>query len=443
FSTKLIPDDELNLKSLKQLIMSFIEINEYVKSVMISFKENSNFEFDEVIYNVDLEYLSIKVKQMNTKPFVVTVIYNPQQSELFLDNFQSLLDMTSLYEHLILGDMNYDLLKPGDIKKILRLTKDKGFVQLINEPTRITYTTESLIDHIYTNRNDMISTSGVIKLDISDHFAVFVCRKKPKPSTNPTIMEIKNWNKLDKNILYEKLRKIDFCDLYSSENYNSNAFATELTERLSNFFHSQLKITKIRVRNEQKPGWLTSEIISLIQKRNNLYRAYLNSNKEKCSRNEKLHQEYKELRNFIVDKIKKSKKEFLSKKIETNLNCPKKVWKSLKEIIPTKKSNNVCIDKIDLNAFNKHFSKSEINCENEMIDIYNDEDGFKFQIIDEKDIIESLSQISNSNCVGPDGLTREMINFALPIILPHITALFNLIIDSNTYPEIWKVARLK
>ena len=49
--------------------------------------------------------------------------------------------------------------------------------QLIDEPTRITMTTSSLIDHIITNTPEQISHSGVIHTGISDHRLVFAIRK--------------------------------------------------------------------------------------------------------------------------------------------------------------------------------------------------------------------------------------------------------------------------
>ena len=50
-----------------------------------------------------------------------------------------------------------------------------GTIPLINKPTRVTNKTATLIDNIFTNYilNDDFK-KGIIKYDISDHFAVFV-----------------------------------------------------------------------------------------------------------------------------------------------------------------------------------------------------------------------------------------------------------------------------
>ena len=54
-----------------------------------------------------------------------------------------------------------------------------GFSQLVCDPTRVTDTTSTLIDHIYTNLDENISRVHVCKVSItcSDHYAVFGNRK--------------------------------------------------------------------------------------------------------------------------------------------------------------------------------------------------------------------------------------------------------------------------
>ena len=62
-------------------------------------------------------------------------------------------------------------------KKIKSLYELYQVSQLIDQATRITMTTTSLIDHIVTNTPEKISDSGVIHTGISDHSLVFAIRK--------------------------------------------------------------------------------------------------------------------------------------------------------------------------------------------------------------------------------------------------------------------------
>ena len=59
----------------------------------------------------------------------------------------------------------------------MSITDIYGLQQLITEPTRITPTSATLIDVIYTNCPDKVVCSGVRHISISDHSIVFPYRK--------------------------------------------------------------------------------------------------------------------------------------------------------------------------------------------------------------------------------------------------------------------------
>ena len=49
-------------------------------------------------------------------------------------------------EVILLGDLNANYLKRDDCKELKTIIDTNGFEQLVNKPTRITQTTETLID---------------------------------------------------------------------------------------------------------------------------------------------------------------------------------------------------------------------------------------------------------------------------------------------------------
>ena len=49
--------------------------------------------------------------------------------------------------------------------------------QLVSEPTRITETSATIIDHVYTNRPENVTESFISHFCISDHFPVCFTRK--------------------------------------------------------------------------------------------------------------------------------------------------------------------------------------------------------------------------------------------------------------------------
>ncbi len=72
----------------------------------------------------------------------------------------------------ILGDLNDDLL--NNSSKISRILKNNKLTQIINQPTRITPTSATLLDVVITNTPDSVLTSEVVPHPVADHDLVSV-----------------------------------------------------------------------------------------------------------------------------------------------------------------------------------------------------------------------------------------------------------------------------
>ena len=109
----------------------------------------------------------------------------------------------------ILGDLNGDLLKviPDQPTKKLKLLYELyQLSQLINEPTRITATSATLLDHFITSNPEKITNSGVIHTGISDHSLIFGIRKinfSEKKKNN--IIEVRNMKRFNEQRFLQDL----------------------------------------------------------------------------------------------------------------------------------------------------------------------------------------------------------------------------------------------
>ena len=124
------------------------------------------------------------------RPFLVVAWYPPptEHVEAFtkLEKNLNFFDRENK-EILILGDTNCDFLKETSQEMDFNLAGNSlhmsniydlfGFRQMINEPTRETLDTSTLIDHVATNTPANIVDSGVLKISLSDHYLVFCIRK--------------------------------------------------------------------------------------------------------------------------------------------------------------------------------------------------------------------------------------------------------------------------
>ena len=72
-----------------------------------------------------------------------------------------------------MGDYNINLLHINDnVTSYINLFQSYSFSQTITKPTRVTYRSATLIDHIWTNDMQNYIRSGILYSSISDHFPV-------------------------------------------------------------------------------------------------------------------------------------------------------------------------------------------------------------------------------------------------------------------------------
>ena len=108
----------------------------------------------------------------------------------------------------ILGDLNCNMLKHIPDQPTKTLKSISGMYQLyqtIEEPTRITKTSSTLIDHHATNSTGKIARSGVIHIGISDHSLIYAIRKTNPPTktgTNIRTIELKKHEKIRPTTVY-------------------------------------------------------------------------------------------------------------------------------------------------------------------------------------------------------------------------------------------------
>ena len=149
-------------------------------------RSSINYKIRNDLVPSELEAVCIEIIKPHSKPFAVTTVYRPPSA---LSEFSEKLIKLPIKtidnenkEMYILGDPHCYLLKPDNesnipMKKIKSLYKLYQLSQLIDDATRVTMKTTSLIDHIATNTPEKISDSGVIHTGISDHSLVFAIRK--------------------------------------------------------------------------------------------------------------------------------------------------------------------------------------------------------------------------------------------------------------------------
>ena len=142
-----------------------------------------NFSLRPDLSCQEIESLCIEIRKPNSKPFLITTWYRPPNSIVDkFNHFETLLVKLDAeqVEYYVMGDLNCNLGSPTlDHNSTLlnNITNLYNLHQLIDEPTRITESSSTLLDVIFTNMPDKIVCSGVSHICISDHSLVYAFRK--------------------------------------------------------------------------------------------------------------------------------------------------------------------------------------------------------------------------------------------------------------------------
>lgn len=123
---------------------------------------------------------------------------------------------------VLLGDLNINLADPRNYqaKKLSAFAESKLLSQLINDFTRVTSTSNSLIDHIFTNATHS-SLAGTLNVNITDHYSIFVILKKSRCKKSYREIIGRNYKTSDLAEFEVDIKSIDHSQLFSSGDPNT------------------------------------------------------------------------------------------------------------------------------------------------------------------------------------------------------------------------------
>ena len=125
----------------------------------------------------EFESIFIKTNSCTAVNTVIGETYRIPNSNpnLSVKRYEHIFTKLKQCPNVIIGtDQNFDLLKldtHSQTSELLDCALTNSFIPVITKPTRITFSTDTLIDNIYIkyNRTDMEIESGILTTDLSDH----------------------------------------------------------------------------------------------------------------------------------------------------------------------------------------------------------------------------------------------------------------------------------
>ena len=286
--------------------------------------------------NKNLEAQWVILKFDNIKDIILGNLYRPPKGDTtsfisYLTDLSVTLKKYSNFEIFALGDVNICLNDPNNITRMLiDAMKLCNLKQIINENTRLGNTKLSILDHIYTNSENIVC-KGTGCLNISDHLLIYATRKKPKSIKNSEFI-------IKRKIIHENIQKFkndlfqhDWNEIYSLG--NTDMMWTRMTEIL-NFYADRYFPFKKFKKKCKNIIWLDLELQKEIEVKNMLLL------KAKKSKNSDDIKAAHKKRNYVNNLVKKAKKNYYKKKLDDNVRNSKNIWKLINELFPDKNEKN-------------------------------------------------------------------------------------------------------
>ena len=140
--------------------------------------------------------------------------------------------------------------------------------QIIKESTRVTDTSSTCIDLLYTDTLNIID-SGVINYNISDHLPIYLVRKKSRNKVKKNNVEGRSYLRYDSEMFTRLLSSMDWSQFDTVTNPTAlwDYFCTNVIKTMDIMCPiKQLKVV------ENKPEWLTNELLVKMRQRDKAFR---------------------------------------------------------------------------------------------------------------------------------------------------------------------------
>ena len=229
--------------------------------VFMFHRDNLNFSLRRDLSVDHLENLCIEIRKPSCKPFLVVTWYRPPSSTVdkfdLFDTLVGKLDAENV-EYWLLGNLNCNLGAPildHKSETLSGIADLYNLEQLIEEPTRITESTSTMIDSIFTNTPDNVACSGVSHVGISDHSLIYAFRKLSTGRFNVGHKTTyKNFKNFDSGSFRADIGSQNWDDIKSLKDPNDmwRAWKTNFNHIVDK--HAPVRVKRVRA---SKSPWIT------------------------------------------------------------------------------------------------------------------------------------------------------------------------------------------
>ena len=205
------------------------------------------------------------------------------------------------------------------------------------------------------------------------------------------------------------------------------------------------------------PEWINGDYIKLCKDRDYYFsRAHKFNDENDWKRARQLRNEANKLNRSL-------KKNYCNQAINENVNNSKKLWSTIKKLIPKNTSSVSSVhtqdgftanDKETADKFNSYFTSigdvlaSKFKPDDDDIedvdncDIDENDGHFKFDVVTPEFIFDQICSFSNNKSTGIDNDCIRLLKLAAPVICHPLAYICNLSLFTSHFPAKWKVAKV-
>lgn len=391
--------------------------------------------------------ITIKVNEQNYKDVIMLVYHSPSGSVAeFLNYMENTYVDDITNDNIInMGDFNIDMNKVNYVQN--RLNKIMNFLgvkQLVEEATRITLMSETLIDLLFSNVK--VEVSHVHR--ISDHSVVVINWDSVVAVPEERRIVYRDYERLN----VDRFKRLVVSSINGIIENNVHTMADKIVGEIV-YSLDQVAPEKVVVLKDKWKGkqWFTQDVYNLIKQRDKAYKVAC------VSKNRKDWETFRRLRNRTVDKCREEKRKYLERKMDKNKEDPKKMWTVLKEIVKGKSNlreyKEIQIGNRTIN--NNVKMAEEINCYfidsiKQIIRGSCDESGEeeekiinisfeRFRTIEVEELARTVMKLKNKAGTEEE-ISVEIMKFVMEVAGKKICELVNKSLEKGTCPDQWKEA---
>lgn len=387
-------------------------------------------------------------KPSSTGKLIIGTIYRSPSSSIseFFSSLYAVLETLSCERKnvVIVGDLNIDLLEDTSNRiEYANCYQGFGYESLITLPTRcIPGRSSTLIDHVLSN---FLSPehSGVLKVNITDHYPVFFSCKNFKHNRDLRFSK----SILNKEEYVNRVTNVDWSFIETCT--DANLAFDFLSSRICKCIHDSVTVVKCkRIYSAPHNPWITNSLLTCMRKKENLYKKV-----KRRPFNMNLKHRYTLYSNTLNRLLKAARKSYYEEKIARAGNNSKEQWKIINSFL-NKNTSELTITELQIadrvldqpidiaNEFNSFYCKqaSSTPPSSNKSQVRSSQSFYLFPT----DPNEIISIIHNLKVTSPglDGIHSSYIKLIANHIAVPLSRIINLIFKTGTFPSQLKQAKI-